>query len=33
MFGEKEKQLVYIGSDHAGFEVKDKIRKYIEEKG
>ncbi len=33
MFGENEKQLVYMGSDHAGFEVKEKLRKYIEEKG
>lgn len=33
MFGEKEKQKVYIGSDHAGFKAKEELRSYISEKG
>ncbi len=33
MFGEKEKQVVYIGSDHAGFDAKAVIHKYLEENG
>lgn len=33
MFDEKDKQLVYVGSDHAGFEAKEVMRKYYEEKG
>jgi ribose 5-phosphate isomerase B len=27
------KKLIYMGADHAGYEVKAEIRKYLEEKG
>jgi ribose 5-phosphate isomerase B len=33
MFGEKEKQIVYIGSDHAGFQIKEALKDYIVEQG
>lgn len=29
MIGEKEKQLVFIGSDHAGFKSKNELREYL----
>ncbi len=31
MFGEKEKQVLYIGSDHAGFEKKGELLKFLKE--
>lgn len=33
MFGEKEKQVVYLGSDHAGFQSKIELNKYLKEQG
>ena len=33
MFGDKAKKLVYIGSDHAGFKVKEQLRKHLGESG
>ncbi len=33
MFGDKEKQLVYIGSDHAGFKMKEQLHKHLQEAG
>ncbi len=33
MFGEKDKPLVYIGTDHAAYEEKEKLKPYIEELG
>lgn len=29
MFGDKAKKRVYIGSDHAGFKVKEDLREYV----
>jgi len=33
MFGEKEKEILYIGSDHAGYESKEGVKKFLAEKG
>lgn len=33
MFGEKEKQVLYIGSDHAGFEAKGKLTEFLNAEG
>ena len=33
MFGEKEKIAIYLGGDHAGFEVKAKLKEFLESKG
>lgn len=33
MFGEEKKQVVYIGSDHAGYESKSGLGKYLEGEG
>ena len=33
MFDKEEKKPVYIGSDHAGFEDKNKLKVYLDEKG
>lgn len=33
MIGEKKKQLVFIGSDHAGFAVKAKLHEFLQQKG
>jgi len=33
MFGEKAKQLVFIGSDHAGFKVKEQLHKHLKDAG
>lgn len=33
MFGDKEKQLVYIGSDHAGVKVKEQLHKHLLDAG
>ncbi len=32
MFGEPEKQRIYVGSDHAGFQAKEAVKAYLEEK-
>lgn len=32
MIGEPEKQLVFIGSDHAGFKAKEELRPYLQSK-
>lgn len=33
MFDEKTKQLIFIGSDHAGFQAKEGLRSYLGENG
>lgn len=33
MFGEKEKVRIYVGGDHAGFEVKSQLCDYLEKEG
>ncbi|MBD3330500.1 ribose 5-phosphate isomerase B [Candidatus Peregrinibacteria bacterium] len=33
MIGEKEKQVIYMGSDHAGFKVKEGLRSHLEAEG
>ena len=33
MFGEKEKTIVYIGSDHAGYKEKNLLKDFLEENG
>lgn len=33
MFGDKEKQLVFIGSDHAGIKIKEQLNKHLMEAG
>lgn len=33
MFGEKEKQIVYIGSDHAGWKAKNELRDFLVKEG
>lgn len=33
MFGKQKKQIIYMGSDHAGFEAKNKLKKFLESKG
>lgn len=33
MIGEKEKKVVYVGADHAGFESKEKLRTFLAENG
>lgn len=33
MFDEKEKKVIYLGSDHAGFKAKEELKPYIESKG
>ena len=33
MFGEKEKTIVYIGSDHAGYKEKNLLKDFLEEQG
>lgn len=33
MIGEKPKKSLYLGSDHAGFEMKEELKRYMEEKG
>lgn len=33
MLNDKQKQLVYIGSDHAGFGSKNELREYLKESG
>lgn len=33
MFGDKAKQLVFIGSDHAGVKVKEQLHSHLKDKG
>lgn len=33
MIGEPKKQLVFIGSDHAGFKAKEELKPYLQGKG
>lgn len=33
MFGDKPKQLVYIGSDHAGVKIKEQLHKHLKDAG
>lgn len=33
MFGDKEKKLIFIGSDHAGFKAKDKLKQHLMDAG
>lgn len=33
MIGEKEKVIIYLGSDHAGFNEKNDIKKFLDEGG
>ncbi len=33
MFGDKEKKLIFLGSDHAGFKEKEKLQKYLQDAG
>ena len=33
MIGEKKKQVVYLGSDHAGFDAKSDLKSYLEAEG
>lgn len=33
MFGEKEKIVIYMGSDHAGYEQKGEINRFLEQEG
>jgi ribose 5-phosphate isomerase B len=33
MFGEEEKQIVFIGSDHAGFQAKAKLGEFLKGEG
>lgn len=33
MIGEKKKQVVFMGSDHAGFQVKSKLHEFLKGKG
>lgn len=33
MFKEEKKQLVFIGSDHAGFQAKEQLKPYLNEQG
>lgn len=33
MFGEKDKTIIYIGSDHAGFALKEILKPFLIEKG
>lgn len=30
MFGEAQKQLVFIGNDHAGFKAKEELKKFLQ---
>jgi ribose 5-phosphate isomerase B len=32
MFNDKEKRVVYLGSDHAGFTLKESVKTYLESK-
>lgn len=33
MIGEKKKDVVYMGSDHAGYEMKGNLKKFLEDEG